>query len=258
MITEYHRPESLEDALALISRQEPHTIPLGGGLYINEVIKDPVAVADLQGLGLDSIKKQGSSLQIGAGTTLQALLESGSISPALAGAIKHQENYNRRQVATLAGSLVAAGGRSAVAAVLLAHDAELMLVGAGGQQERIKLGDLLPVRKEALAGRLITQIQLPADLKAAYQYVSRSPADLPIVGAAAAQWPSGRTRVVLLGFGSQPTMVFDGPDAAGADLAAGDAYSEAEDQWASADYRSEAAAVLVRRCLDQITGNQEG
>ena len=48
-------------------------------------------------------------------------------------------------------------------------------------------------------------------------------------------------------------MVFDGLDADGADLAAEDAYAEAGDQWAGADYRSDTAAVLVRRCLDEIT-----
>jgi hypothetical protein len=47
-------------------------------------------------------------------------------------------------------------------------------------------------------------------------------------------------------------MVFDGPDAIGADLAARDAYAEAGDQWAGADYRSATAAVLVRRCLEEF------
>jgi hypothetical protein len=47
-------------------------------------------------------------------------------------------------------------------------------------------------------------------------------------------------------------MIFDGPDSQGADIAARDAYSEANDQWASAAYRSDTAGILVARCLADI------
>ena len=65
MITEYHRPDSLEELLSLVSRKSPRTIVLGGGLYINEIIKEPIAVADLQNLGMTAIQKKGKNLQIG-------------------------------------------------------------------------------------------------------------------------------------------------------------------------------------------------
>jgi hypothetical protein len=44
-------------------------------------------------------------------------------------------------------------------------------------------------------------------------------------------------------------MIFDGPDSAGAEIVARDAYSEAGDEWASAEYRSDTAETLVVRCL---------
>jgi CO/xanthine dehydrogenase FAD-binding subunit len=252
MITEYFRPQKLDDALDLLARKDPPTLALGGGLYINQFIKRPVAVVDLQDLGLTEIQDDGKVLQLGGALTLQRLLESGYPVAALEKAILHQEGYNRRQVATLAGTIVACDGRSPIAATLLALDAELTLAAAGEKPVSERLGDFLPLREEVLAGRLITTIRIPKLINAAYHYVARSPADLPLVGAAAARWPSGRTRVVLLGYGREPLMVFDGPDAEGADLAAEDAYTEAGDQWAGADYRSETAAVLVRRCLDEI------
>jgi len=255
MITEYHRPDNIEDLVALISRKSPRTIVLGGGLYINEIIKEPIAVADLQKLGLTAIKSKGKKLQVGAAATLQSLLDSDRIPAALKKGIKHQETYNRRQVATLAGSLVAANGRSAVGGVFLALDVELVIRRAKTDIEKVKLGDFLPVRQEKLAGGVITEISIPSEIKSSYQYVARSPADLPIVGAAVAQWPSGRTRVVLIGYGDQPVMVLDGPEADGAIEAAKDAYSDADDQWASAAYRSDTAGVLVKRCLEKITEN---
>jgi putative selenate reductase FAD-binding subunit len=255
MITEYNRPKTLAELVSLVSRKSPRTIVLGGGLFINEVIKEPIAVADLQDLGLSDIQNEGKNLHLGAAVTLQSLLDSDQIPAALAESIKHQETNNRRQVATLAGCLVAANGRSAVGGVFLALDAELGIIGKNNEKEELRLGDFLPVREEKLAGRVITEIKIPLEVRAAYLYVARSPADLPIVGAAVVQWPSGRTRVVLIGYGDQPVMVLDGPQEDGAVKAAKDAYSEAADQWASAAYRSDAAGILVKRCLEEIKEN---
>lgn len=258
MINEYNRPETLEEALDLLNRKDPPTVVLGGGLYINEVIKEPIAVVDVQSLGLTGISKKGKKLEVGAATTLESLLTSGLIPRALQRSIQHQETYNRRQVATLAGTITAANGRTPVPGVLLALDAELDLVGKGNKKDVVKLGDFLPLRQEMIAGKLITNIRIPIDLEASYQYVARSPADLAIVGVSVAVWGSGRTRVVLLGYGDQPVMVFDGPESDGAEIAARDAYSEAADQWAAGDYRSDVAGALVSRCLDEIAGKEEG
>ena len=142
--------------------------------------------------------------------------------------------------------------------VLLALDAEVLLLGQGEKTESKRLGDFLPVRDNAIAGKLMKEVVLPHEITGAYFYTARSPADLPIVAAAAVKWPSGRTRVVLAGFGDQPRMVFDGPDPDGAVIAARDAYSEAGDQWASAEYRSDTAAALVTRCLTEINEMDQG
>jgi CO/xanthine dehydrogenase FAD-binding subunit len=96
---------------------------------------------------------------------------------------------------------------------------------------------------------LITALHIPLNACLAYEYVARSPADLPIVCAAAARWPSGRARLALGGFGAAPALVLDGPGVEGAAEAARCAYSTAEDAWASAEYRADVAAVLARRCL---------
>jgi CO/xanthine dehydrogenase FAD-binding subunit len=256
MIIEYHRPESRAEAVSLLSRKDPKTIVLGGGLYVNEVDQGPIAVVDVQALGLNGISKKKNRLQLGAANTLDSLMAEDLISDTIKNAISHQDTYNRRQVATIGGALVTATGRSPIGTVMLALDAELELYSKGQKQETSLLGDLLPIRAEFLAGKLITGINLPLDVKSAYEYVARSPADLPIVAAAAARWPGGRTRVVLAGYGDQPVMVFDGPDPEGAEIAARDAYSEAEDQWASAAYRSDTAGVLVKRCLENISDHK--
>ena len=168
-------------------------------------------------------------------------------------AVRHETTFNLRQVATVAGTLVAADGRSPFATVMLALDARLTILPG---EEVISLGDLLPFRFERLHHRLITKIAIPATVRLAYEYVARTPADQPLVCAAVARWPSGRTRVSLGGYGTAPVLVMDGPEPGGVEVAARAAYSQAGDEWASAEYRSDVAGVLAKRCLDGLAENR--
>jgi CO/xanthine dehydrogenase FAD-binding subunit len=249
MIIEYRRPDSIEDALKLLGRSEPVTLPLGGGSFLNRPSEDEFAVVDLQSLGLDKIEEKGNKVQIGAAATLQALLNFPNSDPALIKVIRHEATYNIRQVATVAGALVAADGRSPFATAMLALSAQLLLLPG---DEDISLGDLLPLGHKKLKSRLITQIVIPTNVKIAYEYVARSPADLPIVCVCVVQWPSGRTRVALGGYGKSSMLAMDGPQPDGAEIAARDAYSEVGDHWASAEYRSDVAAILTKRALQAI------
>ncbi len=274
MIVEYHRPSTIQETLALLARVQPVTAPLGGGSLLNQPSPEPVAVVDLQSLGLDKIEGRGNSFLVGATALLRALCEASglegiSLPPALSRAVRHEATNNLRNVATVAGTLVGADGRSPFTTVLLAMDARLAILpgfqGVPGAQEEdrdlpavsgtaadISLGDLLPLRKERLRGRLITQVILPLNVRLEYEYVARTPADWPIVCSAVAQWPSGRTRVALGGFGAAPVLAMDGPEPGGAETAARSAYSQAGDDWASGDYRQAMAEVLTRRCIDII------
>ena len=76
-------------------------------------------------------------------------------------AIKHEATFNLRQVATMAGSIMAADGRSPFAVTLLALDASITIISADGSSEEIKLGNFLPFRRKLTAKRLITKIEIP-------------------------------------------------------------------------------------------------
>jgi CO/xanthine dehydrogenase FAD-binding subunit len=252
MILEYHRPQTMDEALNLLARSEPVTLPMGGGTVLNRPSPDPIAVVDLQALQLDEIEQKGNFLQVGATAPLQSLLETPGLPAGLRRAVGYEASYNLRHAATVAGTLLAASGRSPLTTALLAMDVILDCRSLAAGDEQVGLGDLLPVREERLRGRLVTRISLAFNARLAYEYVARSPADLPIVCAAVAQWPSGRTRLALGGFGPAPVLALDGPESAGIEEAARNAYSRAEDEWASAEYRQEMAVVLARRCLDQV------
>jgi len=254
MILEYNRPVTLEAALALLARPELVTLPLAGGTTLASATREPVAIVDLQGLGLDTFQAQGNSLYLGATLTLNGLLDrlhglgdaGAGLIEGLQKAITHEATYNLRMAASVAGTLVASGGRSPLTTALLALDTALLIQPG---DEQVGLGDLLPRRTERLPHRLITRLTLPLSARLAYEYVARSPADRPIVCAAVAIWPSGRVRAALGGYGAGPRLAFDGTEANGIGIAAESAYSHCGDEWASADYRREIAGVLVERCL---------
>ena len=254
MITIYHRPQTLEEALRLISRPSPRTVPLGGGTLLSHGATEALEVVDLQALGLDTITEQGKNLEIGATATLQALLEHSSYPSAMRTALKLEAPLNLRNAATIAGTLVTCDGRSTFTTVALALDAKLSLFNLeqitdakdGATNEGTEsLGDFLPLRPRAL----IIRLTMPLQARLAFEYVSRTPADKPIVCAAVAQWPSGRTRLAVGGYGAAPRLAMDGTEPDGLEVAARNAFHDASDEWGSAEYRMDVGATLARRSL---------
>ncbi len=248
MILEYHRPATLDDALNLLSRPAPLTVPLGGGTVLSRGEEQALAVVDLQNLPLASIETQGSQLKIGAAAKLQSLLESSAVPGALKQAIQRDAVPNIRNQASLGGSLVSADGRSSLALCLAALDARL--TWEPGAIE-IAAGEWLLQRKSWGRNRLLTQISLPLQAGLRWECVARSPDDLPVVSVAVATWPSGRTRVSVGGFGAAPVLVMDGPEAAGAEAAVENALLVSGDAFASGEYRSQAALAILKRLLEQ-------
>ena len=251
MILEYHRPQTIADALALLARPEPPTFPLAGGTVLNRPTAEAFAVVDLQALGLDAIRRRGAFLEVGATAKLEALLQflvaSGGLLPDLATALRLELPLNLRQAASAAGTLLSANGRSLFSAACLALDTHLTLLPG---EERASLD----MQAGSLSGRLVSQVWLPLDARLACETVRRTPADFPLVSACVAAWPSGRARLVVGGFGSRPRLVLDGvgvtPEEAA--QAARNACQEAGDDFASAEYRAEMAALLSQRGWQRV------
>jgi putative selenate reductase FAD-binding subunit len=244
MITVYHRPKNLKETLDLL--KQPDTFPLGGGTLLSKPGPAPIQVVDLQALGLDTLTLKGNTLEIGATVTLQQLLEAPNIPDALKAAIKLEAPLNIRNTATVAGTMVAADGRSTFTTVMLALDAKVILAG---EESPISLGEFLPLRPDNVRGKLITGFEIPLNIKMAFETVARTPADKPIVCAALAGWHSGRTRLALGGYGKVPLLAMDGTESEGLESAARNAFHEAADEWGSAEYRMDVAATLAKRCL---------
>jgi CO/xanthine dehydrogenase FAD-binding subunit len=246
MIRDYYRPQTLDEALTLLS--QPDTLPLGGGTVLTQSKPTIVSVVDLQALGLNKLRKAGNNLEIGATVTLQQLLESEHTPPALKQAIQLEAPLNIRDVATVAGALVACDGRSPFAVAMLALDAQVTVNGQGSTVN--SLGNILPLRTDLLDGKLITQITIPLQAQLMYEQVARTPDDKPILCTAMSMWPSKRTRLVLGGWGKSPSLAMDGKEPGGYETAARHAAHDATDPWASAEYRADVAAKLAKRCFE--------
>jgi putative selenate reductase FAD-binding subunit len=253
MIVEYNRPTTIDEALTLLNRKNPISRPMGGGSGLNQPSQERLAVVDLQALGLDHIVRSGKLLSIGATVTLQSLLESPDIPEGFGDSIKSTAGLNLRQAATIGGIAAAGNGRSLLLTALLVMDAELEIMHAEEGIRLVDLGDWLPLRGNR-RGDLITTIKLPLNVRIKSEVVARTPADLPIIGAIVAQWPSGRTRLALCGWGSVPVLSLDGPEASGLEAAARNAASGTKDAWASAIYRQEIATILAKRALAALAG----
>ncbi len=264
MITAYHRPESLEQALQLLNRPSPRTLPLGGGTLLSHPSPESFEVVDLQSLGLNYIRTRGKDLELGATVSLQQFLESEYCPESIEPALKLEAPLNLRNAATIAGTLITCDGRSTLTTALLAFDARLNLIHLPSsavcnpssefnrQSSVVSLGDFLPLRPFGL----ISQITIPTRIKFTFQSVSRTPADKPIVCAALAQWPSGRTRLALGGCGKSPLLAMDGTASDDLEAAARNCFHDASDEWASAEYRLDIASILAKRCQVLIRANK--
>lgn len=245
MPLKYLRPESLAQAV----EQLASGVALGGGTTLTPRRNSLETVVDLQGLGLSDLEVSGGKVLAGAGCTLQQVVEAeGTVVEAVIEACRHEAAWNLRNMATLAGAVVACDGRSPLATALLAVGAKTVLAGG----EVVDLDDLLD-RRPLAPGTLVTGLHWKTKAALRYEQVGRSPFDRPTVAVAVGHSDGSSIRVALGGFGTRPMRVPRAERALAADdgRAAGEAVAEAcahaEDEWASAEYRAHAASVLVRR-----------
>ena len=250
MIIEYYRPESLASAIQYVTRDQNPLLPLYGNTKILNSFKEPIGVVDLQLLDLNKIEHNGNQLLLGSMLTLQDVLGNKNIPPGLKKPILHEASLNLRNSTTLAEIILGASGRSPLGTALLALDTQVEVAPGNSLQT---LSEIFILRLGGDIRKIIIHLIIPSNVHFSYAYISRTPADLPIVCVGVSKWPSGRTRVALGGYGKTPKLAMDGPTDVGAEKAAHNVYSEAGDQWASAKYRSELAAILTRRCLEKLT-----
>ena len=237
----YHRPDSVEDAVALLNDSSHQ--PLAGGTVLNgDDDPTPVTMVDLQGCGLNGISGDAGRLRLGAMTTLHDVVNDDRVPTGLAGAAQAELPSTLRTLATVGGTVATGNADSILLAALLVHDARVELVGPGGY-ETLPLADLL--KAGVAAGHVVTAVEFDPSGDCVRQSTARTPSDTPIVSATARNADDG-VRLALTGMADHPVLTDPRDPTTGLE--------PISDFRGSADYRRKLAEVLTKRAVNAIGG----
>ncbi len=257
---QYHRPQTLNNALKLLFSGDGVALPLAGGTrLVPEQRHKADALVDLQALGLNAIVPGDDFLTLGAMVKLQTLVTANSVPPVLAAAAKNEAPINRRNMATVGGTIVTAAASSEALTALLAFDTQLLCFTP--TESSLSLADYLT---EAESVGLITQLRLDTRGQSASARLARTPADAPIVAATVRLVMQGQicrqAFIALAGASPRPIRLPEAeaalsgqsltpktPDAL-AQLVS-QSVSPVSDYRGSSAYRRQMAGVIVRRAV---------
>jgi carbon-monoxide dehydrogenase medium subunit len=168
---EYLRPTSIEEAVALMDRYGEAAVLIAGSITVNELAKrgllsDVEKVVDIERVGLDGIRLDQSNIWIGAATTYTAILRHEAFrSPELMSiheAVRNIHPDQVRNIGTIGGAICSGFPFLDLVTGLLPHDAELTVVGPGGER-RIALNvfALAGLDERLGRGEILTEIRVP-------------------------------------------------------------------------------------------------
>ena len=273
---EYHRPESLDQALDLLASVD-ESRPIAGGHSLLPMMKlrlaTPAALVDLGRLpGLAEITRDGNELTIGALATHETIASSRAVQEACPVLAETAALVGDRQVRTRGtiGGSVAHADPSADYPTLLKALGATIVVRARGGERRIAADDFfVDVFTTALEpGELVTAVTAPATtatgLGAVYLKHRHPASGYAVVGVAAVVRANGSvTEAVLVvgGVAGKPVrvdaarelLVGQAPDdgtLARVAEAVGESIDGAMgDTYASGEYRVHLASVMAKRAL---------
>ena len=276
----YHRPATLDEALALLAEHGGEAKPLAGGQSLipamNFRLARPAVLVDLNRVAeLGYVRAGRDGLQIGAMTRQRAVERSDAVrsaAPLLAEAMPFIAHPQIRNRGTVGGSLAHADPAAELPAVMLALEARFRARGPQGERW-IPAGEFFTGILETALGpdELLLEVVVPkspARTGYAFAELARRRGDYALVGVAARVTLDRRgrcqaARITLFSVGDGPVLataaaaMLDGqepsPEAmrAAADAAAQRDIDPPSDIHASAAYRRRLAAVLTRRALQR-------
>lgn len=213
MIEQYHKPASVEDAIALKRDLADRACFLGGGTQVNslEFPLSPQHVISLERLGLAGIEAGKTEWTIGASCTIQQLIESQDAPECVQEAGRQITNRNLRNMATIGGHLAGPCSTGELATVLAALEAQVDVTTSSGQRSMT-----VPqyVASEH-SGALILRIRIPKPdhlRQLAMDKFARTACDVPVFCVAVALERDGESiaqPVVAIAGSGQPVGRLD-------------------------------------------------
>jgi carbon-monoxide dehydrogenase medium subunit len=280
---DYHRPASLDEAVALLSRHGEDARVLAGGMSLLPALKLRLGgfghLVDIGRIpGLEYIREEGGMLRIGAGTRQRLLEESASAKRfgALADAIPLIADPLVRNRGTFGGNVANGDPANDCPAIVVALGAELVARGPKGERTIPAGGFYKDLFVTALGnGEILTEIRIPLPgprSGSAYRKLKRKTGDYALAAVAANVVLDGVVKqagIALTNAGPTPVEAVDAmkflvgkaPDdsviAEAARLTA-QAARPSGDRRGSAEYKREMARVLAGRALKAALERAKG
>lgn len=218
---DYHRPDTLDEALGLLAELGPDARPLAGGQslipFMNFRLARPAALVDLNRIEqLKGITCDDEGVTVGAMTRqweLEHSSETETRCPILPAALRCVGHTATRARGTIGGSIAHADPAAELPLVAIALDAEMTVAGMGGQTRSIPAAEFFLDHYTTTLG--------PGEVLAAVRFPSMSPSsgwgfeefafrsgDFAIASAAVTFGPDGGSataaRTTLGGVGATP------------------------------------------------------
>jgi aerobic carbon-monoxide dehydrogenase medium subunit len=260
---EYERAGSVDEAVAMLARDEDAKLLAGGHSLIPLLrlrFARPALLVDIGRLEeLRYVREDGDHIAIGALTRHADLARDpvlaehcALISEAAAGIGDPQVRHR----GTIGGSIAHGDPASDLATIVLTLDAELVVRGASGERTIPAAEFFKGLYMTALGPQeLLTEIRVPKVQEGTYLKIARRAEDWATVGVAAAR-VDGRVQIGLTSMGATPLRatgveeaLASGASAADAAAHVADGTSPPSDVSGSGEYRTHLAQVLVRRAL---------
>jgi len=216
----YHRPTSLDEALALLARYGPDGRVLAGGQSLvpalNMRLATPAALIDINRVhGLDGIVMEGDALVIGALARHDVVEHSALVArhaPLIAQAMPHVGHRAIRARGTLGGSVALADPAAELPACLLALDAVVRAAGPEGAREIPAAWFFRGIYTTDLReGEIVTAVAVPVTRtgwRSRFDELARRHGDYALVGLAVHcrvdDGTIGEARLAFCGVGSVP------------------------------------------------------
>jgi carbon-monoxide dehydrogenase medium subunit len=274
---EYFRPQSVEEAIALLSQHEDAKVLAGGHSLIPAMkfrLAQPKAIIDITSIaGLSYVRESGGKIAIGAMTThfeieSSALLkEKCPLLPEVACCIGDVQVRNK---GTLGGSIVHADPAADWPAPILALDAEMEIAAANGRRTVKATEFFVEMMQSAVqSNEILVEIRVPTTLRSvAYEKSAQKASGFAIAGVAAVIGTRGKgARVGISGVAAKPyratavESALEGKELTVASIReaadkAADGAEPLNDIHASAEFRAHLAEIHTRRALEWALSRQ--
>lgn len=265
----YHRPRTLDEAVALLA-SEPDAKVMAGGQSLVPLLSmrlaGPATIVDVSAVaGLATLVVDDGGVRVGAmvrHTDLLADPDARRVQPLLGAALAHVAHPTIRNRGTTVGSIVHADAAAEMPVVLAVLEGSVDVVGPHGGRT-IAAADLVvgPLESSLAPDEIATSAWFPALAPGAgvgFAEIARRRGDYAVVGVAALVEAGGRARVGYLSVGDVPTVVdVTGVDPADAGEAALAHLEPGGDVHASAAYRAQLVRALTARVLREADAHRQ-